>query len=295
MTVTLVIKPRETLSDGRTNVYLSLRAPKSSNPSLRKTGKRVFFHEWDRAARQVKGHVPNAQLLNNFLREQLQRVESVILALQRENLPLSYQSVWGRYTGQTEGTSLNTYTQRKINELKPQVATKTYEDYRGSIARILAYQSHVRFEDITEHWLREYEAFQRQKGRKPNGIFRDMSVLRKFFNLARQEGLIKNYPFSGYQLPKEETIREFLMPAELDALDTFFVEQGTDASGRGPHKTLGFYLFSCYTGLTHDDLLKRLNWQWLEEKLIIRRGKTKRKGKLTTIPLISRAKRLITT
>ena len=291
MRVLVVIKEADILSDGRVNIYLALRETQKK-PSLKATGKRIFPIQWDRDARQVRANVPNAVLLNNFLREQIQTLEGIILDQQRRGLSLTYKTVWNQYTGQTEGTALAVYAQRRICELRAQVAPKTYEDYQGGLSRILSYQSHVRFEDINERWLRDYEAFQRQKGRKPNGIFRDMSVLRKFFNLAREDGLIKNYPFSNYQLPKEETIREFLMPKELAALDTFFFEQ-TDTLPEGPHKTLGFYLFSCYTGLTHNDLLIRLDWQWLPDKLIIRRGKTKRKGKLTTIPLISRAKRLI--
>ena len=311
MVVQVVIKERDILADGRVNIYLSLRQA-GQKPSLKATGKRIFPSQWDREARQVKASVPNAVLLNNFLREQIQTLEGIILDQQRRGLalggivpvghdppwtrrrpgPLTYKSVWNQYTGQTDGTPVVAFIEQSIAHLKAQVAPKTYQDYQGGLSRILSYQPHVRFEDISESWLRSYEAFQRQKGRKPNGIFRDMSVLRKFFNLAREDGLIKNYPFSAYQLPKEETIREFLMPAELTALDTFFFEHG-DTLPEGAHKTLGFYLFSCYTGLSHDDLLKRLDWQWLDEKLIIRRGKTKRKGKLTTIPLISRAKRLV--
>lgn len=294
--VLLTIKERDTLSDGRVAINLVLRLP-GHTPSLRKSGKRIFPAQWDKAARRVKPTEPNAQLLNNYLREQIQRLESIILELERENLSLTYKNVWARYMGQTEGTDIAAYAHRRMAELKPQVAAKTYEDYRGGLARITAYQPHVRFEDISVRWLEQYEGAQRQKGRRPNGIFRDFSVLRKFWNLARQEGIVKHYPFSDYKLPKEETIREFLMPDELDRFEQFFLEQADQLSGlppsEGQYKTLGFYLFSCFTGLSHDDLIKRRDWQWLPDHLIIRRGKTKRTGKLTTIPLISRAKNLV--
>ena len=198
------------------------------------------------------------------------------------------------YTGvnASGNDSVVEYMEQKVAGLQAQVAPKTYQDYHFGISQIKQYSTRVRFCDITSDWLRAYEAYQRQRGRKPNGIFRDFSVLRKFWNLARAEGIVQHYPFDGFKLPKEETLREFLQPDELDALHAFFFEKG-EGLPVGPHKTLGFYLFSCYTGLTKDDLQKRLDWQWLPGHLVIRRGKTKRTGKLTTIPLIERAKALI--
>ena len=231
-------------------------------------------------------------MLNNYLHEQIQRLEKRHPGTGKGKPHLSYANVWARYTGQTEGTGIDEYIQRRMAELKPQVAPKTYEDYRGALARIIAYQPRVRFKDINTRWLEQYQGVQRQKGRRPNGIFRDFSVLRKFWNLAREEDLVKHYPFKNFKLPREETIREFLMPDELDRFEQLFFEQA-DQLSEGQYKTLGFYLFSCFTGLTHDDLIKRLDWQWLPEHLIIRRGKTQRTGKLTTIPLISRAKSLV--
>ena len=74
MTVSFTIKPRDTLTDGRVNIYLVLRGKQEKKPKLFSTGKRIFPDHWDASARQLTPQAPNARLLNNYLREQLQRL-----------------------------------------------------------------------------------------------------------------------------------------------------------------------------------------------------------------------------
>lgn len=300
MTVYCTIKPNEVRRDGRVAIYVALYDATARRTSLKQTGKFVFPHDWDEQRREVLSRDSYAQQLNHHLGQVRQTLEGIILEIERQNRPLSFVIVWQQWLGEESGgTALTVYVPAKLAQIKMQVAPKTYQDYWGGFSRILQYQSNVRFEDITPDWLRQYEAVQRAKGRKVNGIFRDFSVLRKFFNLGRADGTIKNYPFgrdtAGRKkfVPRTETTyKEHLTPQQLQHLDEFFWEHGNSLP-IGAQRTLGFYLFSCYTGLTHDDLLHRLEWRWEENHLVIRRKKTRSKGALTRIPLIPQAKRFL--
>lgn len=130
MTVQLTVKPRDVLADGRVNIYLALRVPGQRKPALRSTGRRIFPDQWDAVARSVRPATPNAALINNYLREQLQRLEAIILQREQQGLPLTYQHVLAEYSGKTieKQDCLLDYMREKAEILKPQVAQKTYED-----------------------------------------------------------------------------------------------------------------------------------------------------------------------
>ena len=237
--VKLVIKRSRVLSDGRHNIFFSIREP-GKTPRLRKTGQQVFANRWDEDKGMIDPNAPNAQLINNELRKQIDALEKIVLDAKRDQRVLSPEQVYDLYEGKSETTGFVSFARQKLDTLKPHLALKTYKDYCFGIDKVEQYQPHVTFEQINKAWLQAYQLKQQRAGRKQNGIYHDFATLRRFFTLAQEENLTKNSPFRGFKFRQEETVRAFLMPDELARVDQLY-HDGIDQLPFPAWKTLGFY------------------------------------------------------
>ena len=76
-------------------------------------------------------------------------------------------------------------------------------------------------DDITGHWLEDFEQWLKERGTKTNGIGIHMRNIRTVCNFAIKEGYTTNYPFRQYRIKKEATAKRCLTVEQLRMLRDF--------------------------------------------------------------------------
>jgi site-specific recombinase XerD len=100
-----------------------------------------------------------------------------------------------------------------------------------------------------------------EKGNKPNTMHGDFKMIRKFLNLAIKKGLTKNYPFKDFEIPSEDSLKEYLTLKEVGDLHNLY-ESGI--LSKKLQNTLFYFLIACYTGLRFSDV-SRLSALYLKQ------------------------------
>lgn len=105
------------------------------------------------------------------------------------------------------------------------------------------------FKDITYSFLKDFEAYLREKGNGVNTVAKHLRQLRTLVNEAINQGYIHAdaYPFRKFKIKQEKGRHEFLTPDELRKLENLEVHD------QKLRHVLDAFLFCCYVGLRFSD------------------------------------------
>ena len=105
------------------------------------------------------------------------------------------------------------------------------------------------FKDITYSFLKDFEAYLREKGNGVNTVAKHLRQLRTLVNEAINQGYIHAdaYPFRKFKIKQEKGRHEFLTPDELRKLENL------EVSDQKLRHVLDAFLFCCYVGLRFSD------------------------------------------
>lgn len=282
--------PRDIKANGKTKIYFSIKV-KGKPPVLLGTDKEVLPDHWDVAAGLPNRKAPNQKLLRTWINQEIEKIESLILELENAGKVPTAELVKQRYLV-SDLTYVVTFAEHRLKLESHTLSPKSLEDYKRSIKNLKEYVPRLKFSELTKDFLEEYYYYLKNvKNHSVNSIAHDLRSLRKFTNAALEAGVTNHYPFRGYKIQTKEAAKEFNSPEEVEALEALFT------SGSLPEplqKTLGFYLFACFTGVPGDDLRKKEErLEFTLDAVRYERGKTQRKGKLLVIPIIERARPLV--
>lgn len=263
-------KKNKLRSDGKAPIYIVVRIEFEKKESLIATGKYVEPDYFDNKTGMVLKGEGNSIKLNRVLQNMLAEVEAVILDLQADKIPLTHQLILDRYKG---GSDINfcewAFERLKLekNILRP----KTYESYEQNLRAVQNFKPDLTLNQINRTFLTALKSNAIERGLKPNSQYHLFATMRKFFLIALENKLVSGNPFKKFGIKTEETEREWLRPAELDALEKLFFAGTLSLKLQ---KTLGNFLYSCYTGINFGNLLTKDQFTIVDGTLRYRRHKT---------------------
>lgn len=132
------------------------------------------------------------------------------------------------------------YIKKLIRENRIGSAFKYLEGYHN----LIKFGGNMHFRDITEDWLRSFEAYMINKGRSRATVGGALRTLRAMFNLADAKKIINRqmcYPFGRhkYLIPIAKKRKEFLELSDIRRI--YFDEPSCESEGYA--KALWFFLY----------------------------------------------------
>lgn len=161
---------------------------------------------------------------------------------------------------------------------------RTKDNMLVTVATLKEFRGIIDFKDLNYTFLKDFDVFLRNKGLQINTIGKHMRVLRTLVNEAINQGYIPQdaYPFRKFKIKKEQTEHRFLLPNELEKMESLKLPEKKNNS----RHILDAFLFCCYCGLRFSDF-KQLTYKNLitidgKEWLVLNSVKT---GVKLNIPL----------
>lgn len=128
---------------------------------------------------------------------------------------------------------------------------RTKDNMLVTVATLKEFRGIIDFKDLNYTFLKDFDVFLRNKGLQVNTIGKHMRVLRTLVNEAINQGYIPQdaYPFRKFKIKKEQTEHRFLLPNELEKMESLKLPEKKNNS----QHVLDAFLFCCYTGLRYSD------------------------------------------
>ncbi|MEI8111131.1 MAG: site-specific integrase [Chitinophagia bacterium] len=206
------------------------------------TGHRVHVNQWNDGI--VINH-ENAALINVSIRRQIADIERDLVSRNLEGVSITKKII----KGETEVNKPFATFAREVRADEKEL--NRLSDFAGSS---------ILLSDITVSFLRRYEQHERSRGMANNTINTTFKYLRRIMSQATAEKLVKENPFTSYDMPKfRQTDRVYLTQDELKHLF-----QSVETFTGTMRVTAYYFLLGCYSGLRHSDW-GRFNYETMVE------------------------------
>ena len=210
---------------------------------------------WSKDGAQVINH-PQSNELNAMLYEKILELQAIELSYWKRGLESNLSTLKEAVKkGIKPVVSFLKFAIQTIENSDRKPGTK--DNMLGTVATLKEFRNVIEFTDINYTFLKEFDAFLRNKGLKVNTVGKHMRILRTLVNEAINEGYIlqEAYPFRKFKIKKEKKEHNFLMPADLEKLENLELP---DRKNNSRH-VLDAFLFCCYTGLRFSDFKQLSN------------------------------------
>lgn len=202
---------------------------------------------WDSRRSQVYNH-PQADDLNTMLYEFILQLQAIELGLWKRGVPATLSLLKDAIVkDKPVNVTFSVFARDYVLSSDRKDSTK--ENLLTTITVLQEFRSGLDFKDITYTFLKEFEAYLREKGNSVNTIAKHLRQLRTLVNEAINQGYIHAdaYPFRKFKIKQEKGRHEFLTPDELRKLESL------EVSDKKLRYVLDAFLFCCYVGLRFSD------------------------------------------
>ena len=202
---------------------------------------------WDRRTSQIIVH-PQADDLNSMLFEFVLHLQGVELALWKRGVPATLSLLKDAMKkNRPVNVTFPVFAKEYVQHSDRRESTK--ENLYTTITVLQEFRPGLDFKDITYTFLKDFEAYLREKGNGVNTVAKHLRQLRTLINEAINQGYIHAdaYPFRKFKIKQEKGRHAFLTPDELRKLEKI------EISDKKLRHVLDAFLFCCYVGLRFSD------------------------------------------
>ncbi len=255
--------------NGKGEAPLYLRIIKNRSTKFIALGIMVHKDHWDEENKRVKKGMRNSQRINNLISNKFAEAENQALELETHFKDISSTKIKENIMGKASPDFFE-YCATYFKLVKGKIAGSTWDKADGVINKMKEYagDKSFTFEQLTVRWLKEYEHFMRSgkvnengkaiKGNANNTVFANMKIIRRIVNEAVKDKVIKfdENPFLHYKCKWEKVQKQFLVEAEIEAIENIELEPATRT-----YNTRNAYIFSTYAGGLRVSDICKLKWQ----------------------------------
>ncbi|WP_337793939.1 site-specific integrase [Phocaeicola plebeius] len=202
---------------------------------------------WDKSNSQVINH-PQATELNAMLFEFVIHLQGIELGFWKRGIQPTLALLRDAVKKNTPiNVTFTVFAKEYVKHSDRRQSTK--DNLITTINVLQEFRPGLDFKDITYSFLKDFEAYLREKGNGVNTVAKHLRQLRTLVNEAINQGYIHAdaYPFRKFKIKQERGRHEFLTPDELRKLENLEVED------RKLRHVLDAFLFCCYVGLRFSD------------------------------------------
>lgn len=241
----------------------------------------IYPCQWNPKKRKIRRH-EHGESLNRMLDEFILSLEYKELESWKAGKKISLSLLEPKEVAVAGNDSFLSFYEHEVRVSSLKESTR--RNRFTTLNLLKAFQSEIRFADLTPRFVSEFERYMKKRGYKVNTIAKHLKHLRIYVNKAIYGGYIPKEAevFSHYHIHTQESARVFLTPEELERMEALVM----DGKRQSWRHALDAFLFCCYTGLRYSDFtaLTSRNIILMEGKvwLSFRSVKT---GTLVQIPL----------
>lgn len=233
-------------------IYLAVSMP-GEREILLSTGLTINANNFDNKSGSCIGRTGKSGQIQSRIIAKVQNVEQIIDEIERIGELPSLSEIKERYQHKGSSDSFLVFARHRLVEEKAALSKSTYGNYIHCLNNLESYAPGITFSRITKNFLNDYRNYLLySKGRNEKGVYQDLATIRKFWNVAKENGKVQHYPFEKLKIknPKKKKIK-YLVISEFQKLYSLYSQNELNARHAN---ALYHYLLGCLTGLRSKDL-----------------------------------------
>lgn len=270
--------------DGRQQVILQL----TSSGKRKRIPLNVFAteNEWDKKRQRMKASAQNSADFNLILDKTAAKITDIQINYRLSDSSLTLERLVNELKNETP--QLNFISFCNFYSKEQQLAPGTRRKEKSHIKKLEDFKENLMFSQLTVEFMDRYRAHLVKVGNSRNTINTNMKTICKYINLAKKYGIKINLSSADIETKNFRSNRTFLDETEIGKL----IEYYSSGFISKKHKlVLGYFLFSCNTGLRISELNLITRNKVLNQKILIYYAP--KTGKETGIQLNSKVQSIL--
>lgn len=215
-------------------------------------------HCWDQKKQRIKNHI-NGDALNLVLENIESRITTIKTSFMLQDRFLDAKTLISEFQSATPDFDFISFCRHHmaLQECKEQ----TKKNYRCILKKLETFSKEIPIHKINMQFLQRYRKFYIHNSVVTYNT--DLKFIKKFLNIARSNGIKLNINLDLLKVNVSSSKTVYLEPLEMKQMIKYYFNEFINESHILP---LGYFLFSCYTGLRISDIQERTREEILEEK-----------------------------
>lgn len=242
--------------------------------------------EWDIKNQQVKSNTTNSVQLNLIIDKHRAKIADIRMHYLLVGQPLSFEKLIEEYENKTPKFDFISFMRQQLEKMP--MKESSYKKHLQQIQKFQDFKPVVSFSDINLELINDFKGYlHTERKNNKNTIISNIKIIKKFLCRAKKYGIPLNIDTDDIVIGTMSSNRNYLLEDEINKIKDYYFSQFI----RNTHKLpLGYFLFSCYTGLRISDV-KQLSRQSLEGKTFS--FTAEKTGKPQTLILNNSARKIV--
>ena len=146
-----------------------------------------------------------------------------------------------------------TFFDYALKDEKCNLKPGTYRRHNSVLNKLKGYQPEIIFNEITLNWFNSYRKYLKTKGNIDSTVNSNIIVIKKYLKIAIKSGIRISCDLDDVKGGSTAGNRTSLNPIELKNIYSFYTSDFINPSYK---LIVGYFLFSCMTGLRFSDVMK---------------------------------------
>ena len=246
----------------------------------------VFPKNWDAKTRRLKKSDDESKDLNLVLDNIEAKVTGIKTVYRLSEKVLTPAILRKELLEGMPRVNFNAFAKVCLDEDKGMIKSGTWRRYESVHEKLLQYKEEIYFNEIDHNFFNDFRRHFTKKGNQATTLNSNVSVIKKWLRRAQKRGIKLKIDLDDIVSGKTSGNRVALTPDELKKICGYYFSEWINTT----HKlSLGYFLFSCFTGLRLSDVMN-LNRNELKDEIQFISVKT---SKDQIISLNKKAKEII--
>lgn len=265
-----------TTKEGKSLIYLVVS---DSTDRIRlNTEIYVYRDAWDLKTQRVKKSAePSKKLFAESTNLILDNIDAKLIGIKTEcilrELSIDAKTFIEKFQSNTPEFDFISFYRHKM--AFEDVKIQTAKNYKAVLNKLIEFQPEIPFHKITLDFFKRYRKFHKKNSEVT--YHTDLKNIKKFLRIAQKEGIKLNLDLDDLQVNVHRNSFVYLLPGEVKQLIKYYYNEFINPSHILP---LGYFLFSCYTGLRISDVQLRTREELLEDSFQFISKKTENKQRM---------------
>lgn len=240
------------LTDGRTPVVLTITGNRQREriPLPHIT---IDTKYWDRDKQRLKAITAEFVGINLMLDNIITKVTAIKTNYHLSERVLTPELVRKEFLSDMPRVLFPSFFKSMLEEEKVMMKDGTYRRHKSVLKKLTKYNKELTFMEIDYMWFEKYKRHLAKLGNQKTTIAANVISIKKFLLLAQKSGIRLRVNLDEIISGSTKGNRTALAPSEVKKLVKFYNSEFINHSWR---LVLGYFLFSCMTGLRISDVQK---------------------------------------
>jgi site-specific recombinase XerD len=239
------------LKNGMTSVYLCITGGKDKKRI--DIDVKVNRREWDIKKERLVPLSRENQDINLILDNIKAKLTAIKTSYRLAERVISPEQLKKEFLNGMPRIRFTSFFEMALEEEKVLITKGSYNRYRSVLKKIKAYDDDVTFMDIDEEWFDKFKKHLKGIGNQSTTVAGNMAAVKKFLAIALKSGIKLKVNLDEIKVGSTKGNRTSLSAFELKRCAGYYFSDYINP----PHRLiLGYFLFSCMTGLRISDVQK---------------------------------------